>query len=87
MALYRLFFKRSAEKELRKIAPRDVRKVIQAVQALARDPRPPGVRLLKGPERYWRARQGNYRIIYEIDDEVTQITIIKIGHRREVYED
>ena len=86
MASFRLLFKRSAEKELRKIAPRDLQRLIRAVQALAHDPRPPGARMLKGPERYWRVRQGDYRVVYEIDDAAAQVVIIKVGHRREVYD-
>ncbi len=43
--------------------------------------------MLKGHGRYWRIRQGDYRIIYGIDDSTREISIIKIGHRREVYED
>ena len=87
MASYRLLVKRSAEKELRKISQPDLRRVMHAIQALAKSPRPPGARMLKGPERYWRIRQGDYRIIYEIDDAAAQLVIIKIGHRREVYEE
>ena len=86
MASYKLSFKRSTEKELRKISPPELRRVVKAIQALAHDPRPPDVRMLKGPDRYWRVRQGNYRIVYEIDDPTKQIVIIKVGHRRDVYE-
>ncbi len=86
MASYKLLFKRSAEKELRKITPPDLRRLIHAIQALAQEPRPPGARMLRGPERYWRIRQGDYRVIYEIDDAAAQIVITKVGHRREVYE-
>ena len=86
MASYKLLFKRSAEKELRKITRTDLRRVINAIQALTQEPRPPSARMLRGPERYWRIRQGDYRGIYEIDDAAAQIVITKVGHRREVYE-
>lgn len=86
MVSYKLLFKRSAEKELRKIAKPDLRRVVNTIQALAHHPRPPGVRMLRGPERYWRIRQGDYRIIYEVNDAAGQITVIKVGHRREVYD-
>lgn len=85
MASYKLLLKRSAERELRKITQLDLRRVVKAIQALAQEPRPPGARMLRGPERWWRIRQGDYRIIYEIDDATAQIAILKIGHRREVY--
>lgn len=86
MASYRILFKRSAEKELRKITPAELRRVVEAVRRLSHHPRPPGAQLLKGPERYWRIRQGDYRVIYEVDDAAEQITVIKVGHRREVYD-
>lgn len=86
MASYSLQVKRSAERELRKIAPPDLRRIIHAIHALAHDPRPTGARLLKGPERYWRIRHGDYRILYEVDDAAQQVVIVKVGHRRDVYE-
>lgn len=55
-------------------------------ELLARNPRPQGCEKLSGQERY-RVRQGVYRIIYEIRDEVLLVTVIKVGHRREVYKD
>ncbi len=86
MASYKLLLRRSAEKELRKISAGDLRRVVHAIQALAQDPRPPGARMLKVPERYWRARQGDYRVIYEVDDHGKLVIIVKVGHRREVYD-
>lgn len=86
MASYKLSVKRSAEKELRKISPPDLRRVVNTIKALAHDPRPQGVRLLKDPDRHWRVRQGDYRIIYEVDDAAHHITVIKVGHRRDVYD-
>lgn len=87
MASYKLLFHRGAEKELRKIPQPSLRRVIHAIQDLAQQARPFGARMLKGHGRYWRIRQGDYRIIYGIDDSTREISIIKIGHRREVYED
>lgn len=86
MASYKLQIQRTAERELRKIVQPDLRRIIHAIHALPHEPRPPGARLLKGPERHWRIRQGDYRVVYAIDDAQAQVTIIKIGHRREVYE-
>ncbi len=56
------------------------------IGGLKENPRPSGAQMLKGEERYFRLRQGDYRIIYEITDESEEVTIIKIGHRREVYD-
>ena len=85
MGSYSLRFKRSAEKELRKISPPDAGRVVQRIRDLSREPRPSGVQMLKEQGRYLRIRQGDYRIVYEIDDASQEVTIIKIGHRREVY--
>lgn len=84
-ASYRVSFKQSAEKELRRIASPFLAKILDKVRSLSNHPRPQGARLLKGEDRFYRLRQGDYRVIYEIDDTDRTVTIIKIGHRREVY--
>ncbi|MHB0887045.1 MAG: type II toxin-antitoxin system RelE family toxin [Bacillota bacterium] len=58
--------------------------MVSRIQALSDNPRPPGGEKLSGQERY-RIRQGDYRILYEVDDARQAVTIVKIGHRREVY--
>lgn len=86
MAFYKILFKRSAERELRKISQPFLGQIIEKIDNLSVRPRPPGIQMLKGEDRYFRLRQGDYRIIYDLDDAAKTITIIKIGHRREVYE-
>ncbi len=86
MDSFKLFFKASAEKELRRVSQPHLAKIIHKIESLSHHPRPAGVQMLRGDNRYYRLRQGDYRIIYEIADEEKMITIIKIGHRREVYE-
>lgn len=83
-ASYSLLVKRDAEKELRRLPRRDLKRMLDRIAGLAADPRPPGVEKLSTLERY-RLRQGDYRLLYEIDDAVRTVTIVKIGHRREVY--
>ena len=84
MARYKLLFKRSVTKDFRQIPKHDVEAILQRIEALANDPHPNGSEKLSGQERY-RIRQGVYRIIYEIIDEQLVVTVVKIGHRREVY--
>ena len=84
MANYRLEIKRSAAKELETLPAKDRGRVAARIQALAEDPRPAGAEKLSGQERY-RVRQGDYRILYEIHDEVLVIIVVKIGNRRDVY--
>ena len=85
MDSYKVSFRRSAEKELRKIPRSDLRRVIEKIHSLSGNPRPAGAQMLKGENRYYRVRQGDYRVIYEVDDPLRQVTVVKIGHRREVY--
>lgn len=85
MGSYNLFFKASAKKELRKIPPPFLRKILSKIEMLSSEPRPFGVKLLKGENRYYRIRQGDYRIVYEVDDALHTVTVIAAGHRGEVY--
>lgn len=57
----------------------------KAIYALADDPRPPGYRKLKGREGY-RIRVANYRVIYEIADDVLVVNVVDLGHRKDIYE-
>lgn len=84
MANYRIVFKQSVAKDLRVIPKKDVKRILQRIERLAEDPRPPGVEMLTGDEKY-RVRQGNYRILYTIEDMIVTVTIVKVGHRREIY--
>lgn len=85
MAGYSLFIKPSAAKELEAVrSKKDRAKLVAKIRSLSADPRPPGCRKLSGAEKY-RVRQGNYRVVYSIDDDRLIITIVKIGHRRDVY--
>jgi len=81
---YKLVIKKSAERELRAIRQPDLRRIVDRIRALAGNPRPAGHEKLSGEERY-RVRQGDYRIVYAIDDARRTVEVVKIGHRREVY--
>jgi len=81
---YSLVIKKSAERELRTIPKPDLRRVTERMRGLAQDPRPTGSEKLSGHDRY-RVRQGDYRIVYAVDDETRTVKVVKVGHRREVY--
>ncbi len=85
MGSYKVSFRKSAEKELRKIHAPDLRRLVDKIGALSNNPRPPGIQLLKGEDRYYRIRQGDYRVVYEVDDSERGVIVIKVGHRREIY--
>ena len=84
MASYELVVKKSVAKDLREFPKADVKRILQRIRSLADDPRPRGCEKLSGQERY-RLRQGVYRIVYEIDDKVLIVLVVKIGNRRDIY--
>ena len=85
MARYSIELKRSALKEIEAVPQKTIRqRIISRIRALATEPRPPGCEKLTGQNRY-RVRQGSYRIIYEIDDDVLTVIVVKIGKRADVY--
>lgn len=84
MEPYRITVKQSVSKDLRKIPKADVKRILEAIQTLAENPRPPQSKKLSGQERY-RLRQGSYRILYSIEDERLVICVVKVGNRRDVY--
>lgn len=84
MASYKLVIKKSVAKDLRKIPKQDVERVLARIRSLADDSRPLGAEKLSGEEKY-RVRQGNYRVLYTIDDIEVCVVVVKVGRRREVY--
>jgi mRNA interferase RelE/StbE len=82
---YKVIFKPSADKALSKL-PVDVqRRIVAAVEALAVEPRPPGVVKMAGDDNLWRVRVGEYRIVYEIHDGQLIVLVLRVAHRRDVY--
>jgi len=81
---YKISILRQAQKQLAKIPANDYKKVKQAILDLAHDPRPQGSKKLKGRDG-WRLRQGDYRVIYEIQDDQLIIIVLTIGNRRDIY--
>jgi mRNA interferase RelE/StbE len=84
MAAYKIFFRKSVQKDLETIPKKDLQRILKRIQDLANDPRPPGSEKLTGQEHY-RLRQGIYRILYSIQDNDLTVWIVKVGHRKEVY--
>jgi mRNA interferase RelE/StbE len=82
---YSVFLRRSVQRELERVPSPFYEKIEEKLLSLRENPRPSGSKLLQGAEKSWRVRIGDYRLIYEIDDKTKLITVIKIGHRREVY--
>ena len=84
MANYRLQIKPSAVKELEAIQLKDRKRLVAKLRRLANEPRPDGCEKLSGHDKY-RVRQGDYRVLYSVDDSEQSVVVVKIGHRRDVY--
>lgn len=84
MAAYKIFFRKSVDKDFSAIPKRDLRKVLRRIEMLSEDPRPSGCEKLTGQERF-RVRQGRYRIVYSIQDKDLTVWIVKVGHRKDIY--
>lgn len=83
--MYRLQIRRPAERDLRRLPRSAFERLNEQIMALREEPRPPGVRKLKGKLEGWRVRVGQYRILYQIDDEEKVVTIARVWHRRGMY--
>jgi len=85
VSTYRIELRPAAVRALRKLDPQVRRRVQGAIALLAQDPRPPGARALQGRPGL-RVRVGDYRIIYTVEDDVLLVVVVRLGHRRDVYD-
>ena len=83
--MYQLLIEKQVQKQLEKIPEPDFSRVKKAILDLTKDPRPAGFAKLKGRSGY-RIRQGNYRVLYDINDRILTVFILAAGHRKEIYE-
>ncbi|MEJ0063425.1 MAG: type II toxin-antitoxin system RelE/ParE family toxin [Alphaproteobacteria bacterium] len=84
--LYSVGLAASADKEIQKLPAKIVERIFPHVEGLAANPRPPGCKKLKGGDKEYRIRIGDYRVVYVIDDTARTVDITRIAHRRDVYE-
>ena len=82
---HQIKIKRPAAKEIAALPKRDRRRVIAAIEALADDPRPEGARKLTNIENAYRIRVGDYRVVYQIVDNILTVFVVRVGHRKDVY--
>ena len=82
---YRVRITRKAQKQFKKLHPQAQDRIAPAMQALSKNPRPHGVKKLKGEENLWRIRVGNYRVIYEIRNDQLIVLIVRVAHRSKAY--
>ena len=81
---YQVEITRSAARELADIPSKDQKRIVAKIRSLGENPRPPGCEKLSGEEKY-RLRQGNYRILYRINDDAVIVVVVKIADRKEAY--
>lgn len=82
---YEIRYVPSAAKAIRKLDKATARRLINAIGELARDPRPPGCIQLKGGNGELQIRVGNYRVVYDVQDDELLVLVVQVSHRREVY--
>ncbi len=81
---YTIFIERYAQKQIMKLDKKSIPVIKKSIAELADNPRPTGYKKLKGEDAY-RIRVGKYRVIYEIDDGRILITVVSVGHRKDIY--
>ena len=86
MGKYSVELKVSARKELERLPAKLIERIFPKLEGLASEPRPAGCKKLKGGQREWRIRVGDYRVVYTIDDEKMLVSVMRIRHRSEVYD-
>ena len=84
MEFYKVIFTKSVKKDFRKIPKLEASKVLNEIEELAKNPRSSKTKKLKG-EKLYRLRVGNYRVIYDIQDNLMLIFVVKLGHRSDIY--
>lgn len=83
---YRITALPAVDKDLDRLGRSVERRIAARIDALASNPRPSGVEPIAGKPGYYRVRVGDYRIVYSVDDRAEMITIVIVGHRRDIYE-
>lgn len=82
---YRVELAPAAKRQIRKLSSTNRQRILDALEKLAHNPRPSGVVKLTGEENLYRIRVGSYRIIYDIQDQLLTLLVVKVGPRRDVY--
>lgn len=85
MPQFSIVFKRSAEKELFSLESSLQSRILDALSLLEHNPRPEGSRKLRGPYDLWRIRVGRYRVLYEIEDDILTVFVVRVSHRKDAY--
>lgn len=82
---YEVLIDQSAKRQLKKLSAQVLAQLAPMIEKLGQDPRPLGAKKLQGSDDFYRVRSGDYRIIYQIQDQRLIVLIVSVGHRREIY--
>ncbi len=82
---YEIQFAPAAVRDLKRIQGNPLRRITDAIETLADDPRPAGCAKLAGDDDFWRIRVGQYRVVYQIEDDRLIVLVVRVAHRRDVY--
>jgi mRNA interferase RelE/StbE len=85
--MYHLIVKPSAEKQFAKLPPQLRRRITKAFDGLRENPRPRGCVKLQGEEDLWRIRVGDFRVVYTIEDDELIVLVVRVAHRKDVYQE
>jgi mRNA interferase RelE/StbE len=83
--VYEVYLERSAENDLKRLPTSTFYRIVHQIKTLAENPRPSGCRKITGSKNDWRIRIGDYRVLYEVNDKVKAVRVMRVRHRREAY--
>jgi mRNA interferase RelE/StbE len=83
--VYEVYIEKTAENDIKRLPTTTFHRIISQIRALAENPKPSGCRKLTGSKNDWRIRIRDYRVLYEIDDRMKVVRVMRVRHRREVY--
>ncbi len=82
---YQIEFTKAASKQLKKLSKEEQTRILNKIDELVENPRPDGVVKLRDSENSYRIRVGNYRVLYDIFDDILLVSVVKVRHRKDVY--
>ena len=83
--MYEVLVERHAERDLKRLSAKAFGRIVKAIRTLAANPRPLGCKKLAGSDKDWRIRVGDYRVLYEIDEQAQAVRVMRVRHRRDAY--
>ena len=83
--IYQVELAPAAKRQIRKLPQATQDRILDKLEELAATPRPPGAKRLENAQGLWRVRVGDYRVVYQVEDQVLMVLVVRVGHRRVAY--